>query len=130
MTILFCTTEDFLLTSLEYRFRKNGWRLEIANNTEQAIEGIKTHQPDLLIVDLQLPDYQGLDIVQKSLKEISPKMPVLVGAPLSEDGMMLEGLRLGAKDFIVAPFKPDELIIRIRLLLGLKTEAKATSSVR
>ncbi len=128
MTILLCTTEGFLLTSLEYRFRKNGWNLVVAHSAEDALETAKNHHPDLLIVDLQLSDYQGLDIVQNVLKQINPDIPVLVGAPLSEDGMMMEGLRLGAKDFIIAPFRPDELIMRIRHLLGLQSKASSTQS--
>ena len=123
MTILFCTPENFLLTSLEYRFRKNGWNLEVVNEAQTAIEKTKELQPELVVVDLQLPDFQGLDIVQNLAKEICPGTPILVGAPLKEDGLMMEGLRLGAKDFIIAPFKPDELVLRIRHLLQLANVA-------
>ena len=117
MAILLCTTEDFLLTSLEYRFRKNGWELEVANNARQALEKTKSLKPELVVVDLQLPEYEGLDIVQSLTKETSPGTPILVGAPLQEDSLMMEGLRLGAKDFIITPYKPDELVMRIRHLL-------------
>lgn len=123
MTILFCTPENFLLTSLEYRFRKNGWNLEVVNDAPVAIEKTKELHPDLVVVDLQLQDYQGLDIVQKLSKEICPDTPILVGAPLKEDGLMMEGIRLGAKDFIIAPYKPDELVLRIRHLLQLVSVA-------
>jgi DNA-binding response OmpR family regulator len=123
MKILFCTTEDFLLTSLEYRFRKFGWELTVVHSAKKALEKAELLQPDLVVVDLQLPDYQGLDIVQNLSKEINPETPILVGAPLNEDSLMMEGLRLGAKDFIIAPFKPDELVLRIRHLLKLANVA-------
>ena len=123
MTILLCTEESFLLTSLEYRFRKNGWNLEVVNDAANAIEKAKELQPELVVIDLQLPDYQGLDIVQNLVKETCPETPVLVGAPLKEDSLMMEGLRLGAKDFIIAPYKPDELVMRIRHLLQLANVA-------
>ena len=123
MTILLCTEQSFLLTSLEYRFRKNGWKLEVVHDAQNAIEKAKELQPELVVVDLQLPDYQGLDIVQNLTKESSPDTPVLVGVPLKEDGLMMEGLRLGAKDFIIAPYKPDELVMRIRHLLQLANVA-------
>ncbi|MEZ4931861.1 MAG: response regulator [Saprospiraceae bacterium] len=123
MKILFCTTEDFLLTSLEYRFRKFGWELTVVHSAKKALEKAESLQPDLVVVDLQLPDYQGLDIVQNLSKAINPETPILVGAPLNEDSLMMEGLRLGAKDFIIAPFKPDELVLRIRHLLKLANVA-------
>ena len=123
MTILFCTKESFLLTSLEYRFRKNGWKLEVVHDAPNAIEKAKELQPELVVVDLQLNDYQGLDIVQNLAKETCPETPILVGASLKEDSLMMEGLRLGAKDFIIAPYKPDELVMRIRHLLQLANVA-------
>ncbi|HFA48710.1 MAG TPA: response regulator transcription factor [Bacteroidetes bacterium] len=123
MTILLCTTESFLLTSLEYRFRKHGWKLEVVHTTEEALEATKNLQPDLIVVDLQLPDYQGRDIVQDVAKHVSPDIPILVGAPLKEGDLMMEAIRLGAKDFIVAPYKPDELTMRIRRLLHLQKVA-------
>ena len=123
MKILLCTNESFLLTSLEYRFRKFGWELVVVHTAKEALEKAKLLQPELVVVDLQLPDYQGLDIVQNLSKEISSETPILVGAPLNEDGLMMEGLRLGARDFIIAPFKPDELVLRIRHLLKLANVA-------
>ena len=118
MTILLCINEDFLLTSLEYRFRKNGWNMEVAHDATSAIQKAKDLQPDLILVDLRLPEYEGLDIVQNIAKEACPGVPILVGAPLDEDNLMMEGLRLGAKDFIIAPFKPAEIVLRIRHLLN------------
>ena len=123
MTILLCTNENFLLTSLEYRFRKNGWNLEVALNAKAALEKAQKVHPELVVVDLGLPEYEGLDIVQNLSKEIDPDTPILVGAPLKEGGLMMEGLRLGAKDFIITPYRPDELVMRIRHLLQLQNVA-------
>ena len=123
MTILLCTTEDFLLTSLEYRFLNHEWDLAVVNTAKKAPQKAAALKPELIVVDLQLPDYQGLDIVQGLVKEVCPGTPILVGAPLESDTLMMEALRLGAKDFIVAPFKPDELVMRIRHLLQLEKVA-------
>ncbi|MCB0518349.1 MAG: response regulator transcription factor [Lewinellaceae bacterium] len=117
MTILLCTAEDTLLTSLEYRFRKQGWRLLVANDARQSIEVIKKQAPELVIVDLQMPDYEGLDVIQYLKKEVDGWIPILVAADLADDRLLLESLRLGGNDFIIAPYKPDELVLRIRRLL-------------
>jgi DNA-binding response OmpR family regulator len=117
MTILLCTAEPTLLTSLEYRFRKQGWKLLVASNTRQALELAEKAAPGLIAVDLQLPDYEALDIIQFIKKEKGLSLPILVAADLSDDKLLLESLRLGGNDFIISPYKPDELILRIRRLL-------------
>ena len=117
MTILLCTAEDTLITSLEYRFRKQGWRLLVATDARQSIEVIKKQVPELVIVDLQMPDYEGLDVIQYLKKEVDGWIPILVAADLADDRLLLESLRLGGNDFIIAPYKPDELVLRIRRLL-------------
>ena len=115
MTILLCTEENVLLTSLEYRFRKAGWRLELAHDFEQAAQKCRKEAPSLVVVDLRLPE--GLDIVQYIHQEIDAQLPILIAAPLDDKKLLLEGLRLGGQDFIVAPYMPDELTLRIRCLL-------------
>lgn len=117
MTILLCTEESILLTSLEYRFRKAGWRLELAHDYDTAIAKVKKEAPALVAVDLRMPDFQGLDIIQRIHKDIDPSMPILVAGILKNKKLLLEALRLGGQDFIVAPFMPDELTLRIRCLL-------------
>jgi DNA-binding response OmpR family regulator len=117
MNILLFTKEEILLTTLEYRFRKQSWSLTVAEDYYKAKEKIKKRPPDLVIVDLQLPEFHGLDIVQFLQKEMSEKLPILVIASLEDENLILESLRLGAADFILAPYKPDELILRIRRLL-------------
>lgn len=117
MTILLCTAEDTLLTSLEYRFRKQGWRLLVAHSARQALDLAEKQEPALAVVDLQMPGYEGLDAVQFLKKEREESLPVLVAADLADEKLLLESLRLGGNDFIIAPYKPDELILRIHRLL-------------
>lgn len=117
MTLLLCTAEGTLLTSLEYRFRKQGWALLVANNARQALAMVAKQEPDLVIVDLQMPDFEGLDIIQITRKETNSFLPILVAADLADEKLLMESLRLGGNDFIIAPYKPDELILRIRRLL-------------
>ncbi len=123
MTILLCTSESTMLTSLEYRFRKQGWRLVVGNSAKHSLDLVKKVWPDLLVVDLQLPDYEALDIIQSLKKEVDESLPILVTADLSDDKLLFESLRLGGNDFIISPYKPDELILRIRRLLVRKKVA-------
>ena len=118
MKILFCTAEDVLLTTLEYRFRKKGWQLTVAKNARRALDMARKELPALLVVDLELPEYEGLDIVQHFRKQIHPTVPLLTIAPVEEESLLFESLRLGANDFILKPLKPDELMLRIRRWLA------------
>ena len=124
MTILLCTAEELMLTTLEYRFRKNGWKLDVAENTLISLEKVKKRSPDLVIVDLELPEYAGLDIIQRLNKDYGASLPVIAIASLDDDGIVMESLRLGAHDFIITPYKPDELTLRIRRLLDIMWKKK------
>lgn len=120
MTILLCTEESILLTSLEYRFRKAGWRLELAHDHDTALEKAKKEAPALVVVDLRMPDFQGLDIVQRIHNDVDNTLPILVAGILKEKKLLLEALRLGGSDFIAAPYMPEELTLRIQCLLDRK----------
>lgn len=120
MNILLCTSEELMLTTLEYRFRKNGWKMEVSDSVKTAMEKVIKQSPDLVVVDLDMPDHAGLEIIQNLKREYGDSLPVIAAAPLDDDGIVMESLRLGAQDFIITPYKPDELILRIRRLLKMQ----------
>jgi DNA-binding response OmpR family regulator len=116
MTILLCAAEEPLLTTFEFRFRKQGWILNVASGTKEVMQNVETFSPDLVIVDLQLPEYEGLDIIQNLRKTVGEDLPIIATSLLEDDRLILEALRLGAGDFIIKPYKPDELILRMQRL--------------
>jgi two-component system alkaline phosphatase synthesis response regulator PhoP len=125
MNILLCTTEELMLTTFEFRFRKNGWKMTVAENAKVALEKTRNLLPDMVVVDLGLPNFEALDIVQFIKKEPNLKeLPILTYGSAENEQLILESLRLGANDFIIAPIKPDELTIRIRRQLIRKKPAK------
>ncbi len=125
MNILLCTTEELMLTTFEFRFRKNGWKLMVAENAKIALEKTKSLLPDMVVVDLSLPNFEALDIVQFIKKEPSHnELPIMTYGTVENEKLILESLRLGANDFIIAPIKPDELTIRIRRQLMKKKTTK------
>ncbi|TAK40973.1 MAG: response regulator transcription factor [Saprospiraceae bacterium] len=116
MTILLCAADEPLLTTFEFRFRKKGWILNVAPDKAIAMQKVETLSPDLVIVDLQLPGYAGLDIIQSLRNIAGDDLPIIATALLEDDRIMMEALRLGADDFIIKPYKPDELILRMQRL--------------
>lgn len=116
MTILLCTKESLLQTTLNFRFRKVGWTLKVVSGLAEVREALRNIHPDLAIVDLHMPEYAGLDIIQMINQEAGAKTPVIAGSLLDEPALIREALRLGAHDFITKPYRPDELILRIQKL--------------
>jgi DNA-binding response OmpR family regulator len=116
MTILLCAAEEPLLTTFEFRFRKKGWILNVAPDVAMAMRKAETLSPDLVIVDLELPEYAGLDIIQNLRNMAEKDLPIIATSLLEDDRVIMEALRLGADDFIIKPYKPDELILRMQRL--------------
>ncbi len=116
MTILLCTNESLLQTTLDFRFRKVGWSLKAVTDEASAKQALNRNFPELAIVDLHMPDYAGLDIIQMLNREAGAQFPVIAGSQLDELALIREALRLGAHDFIGKPYRPDELILRIQKL--------------
>ena len=114
MKVLICEDEELLLTSLEFRLRKQGFKVILAEDGKQALEKIKSESPDLIIADIMMPHVTGLELIEYVRQEMKSTLPIIIISALEYDDVVLQAFRLGATDFIAKPFKPDELILRIR----------------
>ncbi len=115
MKILICEDEEIMLTALEFRLRKQGFTVIKAENGRKAIEALKEDKPDLMIADIMMPHVSGLELIKFLRNDLGDtKMPIIVISAMEHDDVILEAFRLGATDFITKPFKPQELILRIR----------------
>lgn len=96
---------------------KNGYTdiIEAANG-EEAVEKFKEERPDLVVMDITMPVMNGLESLSK-LKEIDSNVKVIMCSAMGQENMVLEALKLGAKDFIVKPFKSDRIMKTISSLL-------------
>ena len=87
-----------------------------------------SHHPDLIILDLGLPDRDGLDLIQNVRK--SDTIPIIVLSARSNEKDKVEALDLGANDYITKPFGTDELLARIRAVLRSHRQGAETASTR
>ena len=90
----------------------NGYEAMQAQTGEEALSMISSHCPDLVILDLGLPDMDGLDIL-RSLRSWS-SLPVVVVSARSHERDKVAALDLGADDYLTKPFGTDELLARVR----------------
>ena len=92
-----------------------GYRYHLARNGSEALIETSTHQPDVMLLDLGLPDMEGVDIIRKVRGWTS--MPIIVISARSEDADKVEALDAGADDYLTKPFSVDELLARLRVAL-------------
>ena len=93
-----------------------------ANNGVSAIMEASSHHPDIVLLDLGLPDMEGVDVIKK-IRTWS-NMPIIVISARSEDSDKIEALDSGADDYIIKPFNMDVLRLRIRSLLESRAQLK------
>lgn len=80
-----------------------------AENGRLAVERFKSDKPDLTIMDITMPELDGLDALTEILV-LNPSAKVIMCSAVAHDSMVLEALKRGALDFVVKPFRPDELL--------------------
>ena len=89
-----------------------GYQYHVAGTGESSILEAVSRQPDIIILDLGLPDMDGVDIIKK-VREWS-NIPIIVVSARSEDRDKIEALDAGADDYLTKPFSVDELLARLR----------------
>ncbi|MFK7978604.1 MAG: response regulator transcription factor [Saprospiraceae bacterium] len=115
MTILICEHEEIMLTAIEFRMRKAGFKVVRAKNGKEAEERIAEDKPGFIVTDLVLPNTDVLGLIDMVRSKQKSDVPIIMITDLDHaDEVILEGFKLGANDFVTKPFKPTELILRIK----------------
>jgi two-component system alkaline phosphatase synthesis response regulator PhoP len=114
--ILICEDEEILLTALKFRLQKQGYELTLADDGLKAQQLIKEENPDLVVTDIDVPTVSGLELVDYVRKDLGKETPIVLIAPMENDDAILEAMKKGATDFVTKPFKPVELVLRIRAI--------------
>jgi two-component system response regulator RegX3 len=110
--ILLVEDEESLAESIRYSLEREGYAVSVAGDGRVAIERFRADTPDLVILDLMLPEMSGLDVC-RMIRENSTVPIVMVTAKDSEADKVT-GLELGADDYVTKPFSVRELVSRIR----------------
>ena len=101
------------------------YRYVVAGNAANAILEATSHNPDIMLLDLGLPDMDGVDVIRK-IRTWS-NMPIIVISARSDDADKIEALDAGADDYLTKPFSVDELLARLRVTLRRLNQAKTDS---
>lgn len=118
MTILVVEDELPILELVQYNLQKEGFTVLIAETGSQALELARTEKPDLILLDLMLPDMGGFDICRVLRNDSSTAhIPIIMVTAKSSDADIVSGLELGADDYITKPFSPKVLVARVHSVL-------------
>jgi DNA-binding response OmpR family regulator len=101
-----------------------GYRVRLAKNLAEARERLAEAEPDLIVLDIMLPDGSGLDFLQELRR--SADIPVLLLTALGEPSDTAKGLRAGGDDYLAKPYDNDELLARIESLLRRASRPQKT----
>jgi two-component system KDP operon response regulator KdpE len=123
--ILVVDDEDRMVRFIRLNLEHDGFRVNEAFRGAQAIDRLRTAMPDLVILDVMLPDIDGFEVL-RTIREISG-VPVIMLTAKGEEDDRVRGLELGADDYVTKPFSPRELISRVRAVLR-RTESTTGST--
>jgi two-component system KDP operon response regulator KdpE len=113
--ILLVDDETAIQRALEPLLRSRGYDVESARTAREAMEAFTRHQPDLVILDLGLPDADGLELCRRI--RMQSEIPILVLSARGAEQDKVKALDEGADDFVTKPFGPEELLARVRSAL-------------
>ncbi|MBC5629672.1 response regulator transcription factor [Clostridium sp. NSJ-6] len=128
MRLLIIEDEEDILNALDYGFRKLGYVVDTASDGEEGLELVYINNYDLVILDLNLPSIDGLDILSRIRKD-NEEIKILILSARSEYIDRIKGLDMGANDYLVKPFDFGELVARVRALLR-RSFTQSTSKIK
>lgn len=121
--ILVIEDEHDIRELIAYNLESEGYEIIKAAAGNEGIDKAKRRLPDLILLDIMLPDIDGLEVCRKLKREETTRdIPIIMLTAKSEDSDVISGLELGAEDYITKPFSPRVLIARLRAVLRRNLE--------
>ncbi|MDH3259150.1 MAG: response regulator, partial [Deltaproteobacteria bacterium] len=120
--LLIVDDETGTVEALKDILERSGYQVSTAYKGKEAIEAVSSNKPDLIILDVMLPDIDGFEVC-KRLKDdnMARAIPILMLTALDGKEDRIKGLSVGANDFLKKPIEHDELLLRIKSYLGIKS---------
>jgi two-component system phosphate regulon response regulator PhoB len=117
-TILIVDDEADLASLVEFNFKQVGLDATVALTGEQALQLAAIKPPDLVVLDLMLPDISGRDVCRRLRADPKTKdVPIIMLTARGEEADRLQGFEVGVDDYVTKPFSPRELVLRVKAVL-------------
>jgi two-component system phosphate regulon response regulator PhoB len=117
-TVLIVDDERDILSLLDFNLRQAGFETLLASSAEEALAHVRRRVPDLVVLDLMLPDLPGTEVCRRlKSSERTAQVPVVMLTAKGEEVDRVVGFELGADDYVVKPFSVRELVLRLQAVL-------------
>ena len=126
-TIMVVDDEPRLVSLVEAYLTQEGFRVVTAGDGRQALFLARQEKPDLIVLDIMMPEMDGYDFMRLHRKE--QETPIILLTARVEDDDKVLGLELGADDYLTKPFRPRELVARIRAVLRRMGQVRPSAQV-
>jgi len=127
--ILVIEDDADILELIVYNLEKEGYTVATASSAEKALSALQKNEPNLILLDLMLPEMDGLELCRRlRSKEETSGIPIIMVTAKGEESDIVSGLELGADDYVTKPFRPKELIARVRAVIRRTNRPKGTPS--
>jgi two-component system, OmpR family, KDP operon response regulator KdpE len=123
--ILVVDDEPQIRRALKTALAGHGYEVEVAENGEEALTRLPSWQPDALVLDLVMPDVDGIEVLRQT--RTWSDLPVIVLSARGQERDKVQALDLGADDYLTKPFGMDELLARVRAILRRRGESPDTA---
>lgn len=126
--ILIVEDEEDVLELVRYNLEKNGYQTETAPNGRLALEKVRSKTIDLILLDLMLPEIDGLEVCRTVKKDPkTAEIPIVMLTAKGTEADIVTGLEMGADDYITKPFSPRVLMARVKAVLRRKEMPQETA---
>jgi two-component system alkaline phosphatase synthesis response regulator PhoP len=114
-TVLVVEDETSIASFVALYLKNAGYKVRTVGTGEAALEQVAAERPDLVVLDLMLPDLDGIEVCRRMRR--SSEIPILMLTARDEDVDKIIGLEVGADDYLTKPFNPRELVARVKSIL-------------
>ncbi|MCB2055594.1 MAG: response regulator [Geminicoccaceae bacterium] len=115
--ILVADDDDLIVDLVRFTLEAKGHEIMVANDGDEAIDIATTEEPELIILDGMMPGSDGLQVLRRLGQGGAPSVPVIMLSARKQQQDVVGGLELGAEDYLVKPFMPEELAMRVSKVL-------------
>lgn len=126
--ILIVEDEQDLASLLEYNLKQEGFEIDVARTGAAGVSRARSFKPDLILLDLMLPDIGGTEVARLVREQEGKRIPIIMVTARGEESDRVRGLELGADDYVVKPFSAREVAARVRTVLR-RSSSPSSSAV-
>lgn len=126
--ILVVDDEESVVEVVTLYLKRDGFEVRVARDGRAAIDAVREKLPALLVLDLMLPELDGLEIMRRLRNDPTSNVPVIMLTARSQETDRIYGLELGADDYVTKPFSPAELVSRVKAVMRRTYDVSGSDS--